>query len=118
MSNKLSKTALICLDNFFMTRALALEEGNVAGAFSKQAALSALLSEIKNWISLHPHGVFKILTHDDEAGDVIALFIMNCSEESVKFEYEITIAPHWEGFRACQISESGEHRIEKLVFEL
>ena len=116
--SKLSKTANNCLDNFFMTRGLALEEGNVAGAYSKQMALSALLSEVKNWISLKPHGVFKVLTYDEEKGDPIGLILMNCVEESVKFEYEITIAPTWEGFRACQISESGEHKIELLMFEL
>ena len=110
----LSKTSVTLLDNFFMTRGLALEEKNTVGVFSLQMQLDALLSEVKNRISLQPKGLFQIKVYDEDTNEPTSLIITNCPEDEIKYEYLFLIAPDWSSFRFYQISESGL-KVERLI---
>jgi len=115
---KLSKLAGQCLTNLFFGKILSLEETDVKGAFSKQAQLDALHTEIEVFIQTNPRAVFQIKITDDEINDTVTLIINNAPENEIRNNFIIEIDPDWSGFTVNQLSIDGKNKINVKIFTL
>jgi len=114
----LSKLGKENLDNFFMSKMLALEEDGSKGVFSRQIGLQTLQNEVEVFIKLHPKSQFELVARDVETGQPSILVLINCSEEEVRNHYKIEINLAWTGCITTQSSESGKYSIRVDTFEL
>jgi len=114
---ELSKTASQLLENVFFGKILGIEEmDNVMGAYSKQAQLDALHTEIVVLIKGQPRSKFNIVIPDTDINDISTLIINNAPESEVRNEWVITIDPDWTGYILDQISIDGNDKIRIKVF--
>ena len=108
----LSKLGKENLDNFFMSKMLALEENGSRGVFSRQIGLRKLQNRVETFIHLNPRGSFEIETRDEETGQPTILILVNCAEDQIRYNYKIKINSAWTDCITTQLSESGKYSIE------
>ena len=116
---KLSNLGETLLNNFFVSKILALEETDLRGAYSKQMHLDRMQDEISNFIKLHPRGRFHIIAVEERSDkQPVMISLTNCPLEEVEFEYKVQIDPLWTGCIMEQLSDSGEHKIMIQTFSI